>query len=304
MQTKYLPWISCLLLSVGVACSDDDSDSGNGDGTSGSGTSDTGTSGPGTSGPGTGDSGTDSTPDTGDTGGTETPSGTGTATDTGATTGTGTVTDTGTATDTGATTGTGTVTGTGTPTATATTSGGLSVILDLVATACTNATWINDTGDTLPCPGTDSDDEGFVIFRDAGTTQGGTALTPGNNMETHPEWDTYNSCLQGGQQDCFIYGRYANVAVDAGYRFKATVGCLQGGAACDVNFIVRAQSQNAGQQLSLANENVAYSDGDTVIDVSMDAMAGYSDWDLDLMVTPGAATTQDWAMWIEPRIEG
>ena len=113
-----------------------------------------------------------------------------------------------------------------------------------------------------------------------------------------------DECLQGGQQDCFIYGRYDNIAVVAGYRFKATVGCLQGGAACEVNFIVRAQSQAAQQQLSLANEHVAYADGDVEIDVSMDAMAGYSDWELDLMVTPGVATTQDWAMWIEPRIEG
>ena len=175
---------------------------------------------------------------------------------------------------------------TGSPTPTSTSSGPL-VIYDFANNYCA-AQWVSGAG-VLSCPGSDSDDKGFVIRRDNPTLQNGV-LYNGRALETHPQW----------VNDGVITGKFPPLDVQSGYHFKTTIGCLNGGAACDVLFQLNYRA-NGGSLQPLGQWYMKYTDGTKDLDVDVSSLAG-SSVEFVLAVTSNGPANQDWAVWFKPII--
>lgn len=163
-----------------------------------------------------------------------------------------------------------------------------SVKYDFIANYCT-ATWQNGHGTTLPCPGADGDSAGFVIKKDNPKLQDGVTQSV-KSLLTHPEW----------VDDGRIVGFYPGIAIESGYRLKATLGCGYGGSNCDVYFRVDISS-GTGPALSLGSWRVQYSAAPVQIDIDLSPYAG-STLDFRLSVSTNGSSAQDWAHWLKPRI--
>jgi hypothetical protein len=156
-----------------------------------------------------------------------------------------------------------------------------------MANAYCDATWVSGAG-SLPCPGSDGDSEGFIIRKDNPTMSDGTVLS-GIALETHPEW------TNGG----VITGRFPDFAIENGDHFKATIGCLQGGTACDVEF--QLNYREGGTLHNLAKWFVVYADGPQEVDVDLSSLDGKT-VQLVLVASAHGAASQDWAIWYWPRV--
>ncbi len=161
--------------------------------------------------------------------------------------------------------------------------------LDFIARAC-DASWSNGT-DNLPCPGTDTDNKGFVIV--VPTPKWETGATDDESaLETHPKW------VDNGE----IAGKYPAFKVKAGDHFKAVVGCLykSGGSECKVTFFLN-YSISGGMEGSLGSWDQKYDGILTDVDVDLSSLAG-NDVNFILRVSALGPSTQDWALWLQPRI--
>jgi hypothetical protein len=165
------------------------------------------------------------------------------------------------------------------------------VVYNLVSDYCA-ANWVSGAG-VLSCPGTDSDAEGFVLRRnnpklENGSTENETALF------THPQW------VNNG----VISGRFPAFDVVAGDHFKTVIGCLYGGAACDVKFQITYHADGGSLQL-LDQWTETYDNTIRKIDIDLEAagLAGKS-VEFSLVVQANGSSAQDWAFWLLPRIEG
>ena len=113
---------------------------------------------------------------------------------------------------------------------------------------------------------------------------------------THPQW------VDGG----LISGRFPAIDVVEGDRFKAVIGCLykSGGSACEVKFQVTYHADGGSTKLLGQWEEVY--DG-TIrkidIDLAEEGLAGKS-VEFALVVLANGPSTQDWAFWLLPRIDG
>lgn len=166
---------------------------------------------------------------------------------------------------------------------------GPEVVLDLVADYC-DATWITGAG-TLSCPGTDTDAEGFVLKLaspklENGTTENEPALF------THPEW------VNNG----VISGRFPAFEVQDGDRFRAVIGCLYNGLACDVRFQLNYR-ENGGSLTNLGQWDQSYDGSILKLDVDLSDLEGKS-IQFVLAVLADGPSNQDWAFWLAPRIVG
>ena len=156
-----------------------------------------------------------------------------------------------------------------------------------LSTSYCDAQWVSGAGN-LPCPGTNTDEEGFIIRKDNPTMSDGTALS-GVALETHPQW------VNGG----VISGRYPDFTIADGDHFKAKIGCLQGGSSCNVQF--QLNYRDGGGLHNLKTWNMAYADGAKDVDVDLSALDGKT-IQLVLAVTSLGSSGQDWAIWYYPRI--
>ncbi len=165
------------------------------------------------------------------------------------------------------------------------------VVYNFVTNYC-SANWVSGAG-VLACPGSDSDAQGFVIKvnnpkLENGTTDDEPALW------THPQW------VNNG----VISGRYPAFNVVEGDHLKMVIGCLYGGAACDVKFQITYHAN--GGSLQLLDQWTESYDG-TIrkidIDLAANGLAGKS-VEFSLVVQANGPSTQDWAFWLLPRIEG
>jgi hypothetical protein len=163
------------------------------------------------------------------------------------------------------------------------------VVNDFVANYC-DAEWVSGAG-ALPCPGSDTDPEGFVIKLDSpklenGTTENEPALL------THPEW------VNNG----VISGRFPSFEVKEGDHFLAVIGCLFNGLSCDVRFQLNYR-ENGGALQNLGQWDQSYDGGIQKIDLDLSDLAGKS-VQFAFAVLSNGPSNQDWAFWLAPRIVG
>lgn len=152
------------------------------------------------------------------------------------------------------------------------------------------ANWRNasDPG-FLACPGAKTDAAGFVVQVDSPKLQDGNTVN-GVGLFTHPQW------IDGGS----ISGTYPILAVENGMKFKTTLGCGFGGAACDVRFMLRYRI-DGGVLQELNHWDIKYADAPLKLDVDLSSLAG-KNVNFVLQVVTNGSSAQDWAYWVNPRI--
>ena len=164
-------------------------------------------------------------------------------------------------------------------------------VYNFVANYC-SAAWVSGAG-SLPCPGAEGDTEGFIIKKNNPKLENGsTDDEPA--LFTHPQY----------VNDGVISGRFPAFDVVEGDHFKTVIGCLYGGAACNVKFQITYHAN--GGPLQLLDQWTESYDG-TIrkidIDLADKGLAGKS-VEFALVVHANGQSTQDWAFWLLPRIEG
>lgn len=163
------------------------------------------------------------------------------------------------------------------------------VAYDFIAEAC-NAVWMSGAGN-LPCPGTDSDPEGFVVILTSPKLEDGrTDDEPA--LYTHPEW------VNNG----VISGRYPAFVVREGDEFRAVIGCLFNGLACDVRMQLNYR-EDGGPLQNFIQWDETYDGEFASVEVELSSLADKS-VEFALAVLGNGPTNQDWAFWLAPRILG
>jgi hypothetical protein len=175
------------------------------------------------------------------------------------------------------------------------------VLYDFVEMA-PKATWTGITPDypyayALSFPGGTGDSSGFAVWQYNATLEDGSQ--PDHRiLETHPTW------TDGGQIQGAYDLRYPlDISIQAGDRFVGRVGFLYGAGAGDVTFRLRFYDGDPDSPtLTLAWLDDTY-DG-VVRDwvVPLDEIVG-SSGTFYLVVEAGETSAQDWAVWVEARIE-
>lgn len=171
--------------------------------------------------------------------------------------------------------------------------GGLEIIpfesmkYNFAANYC-GATWENWLT-ALPCPGTNTDSDGFVVRHDNPKLQNGVTYD-GHALLTHPEW------VDGG----LIIGYYPAIAIENGYRFRTTLGCGHGGSNCDVLFRVNYK-RGSDPVVELGTWSMKYANTPLNIDIDLSSLAG-SNVKFEFIVEANGSSSQDWAHWVKPRI--
>jgi hypothetical protein len=161
-----------------------------------------------------------------------------------------------------------------------------------------DADWLSEAG-ILSCPGNNTDNAGFVL------KLSDPKLETGNNagasvIETHPMWESHPQWNGNG----WIQGAFPAVNIKAGYRLKTQIGCLEGSASCDVNFYIK-YSADGGAWTSLspvAGWNEIYDASLRTIDIDLNSLSGKS-VEFLFQVDANSNGGQDWAVWVNPRIE-
>jgi hypothetical protein len=161
------------------------------------------------------------------------------------------------------------------------------LIYDLASAYCT-ASWKSIFG-PLSCPGGTGDSSGFVVRDDNPKLQDGDKYN-GSALFTHPAWT----------DDGVIRGDFPAIQVHDDYRFRAILGCGQGGGACDVRF---ALSYKAGSDpwVELGSWIVKYADDPRELDLDLSFLDG-KNVQFGLVVAAHGTSAQDWAHWVSPRV--
>lgn len=162
--------------------------------------------------------------------------------------------------------------------------------VDLLARA-PGAAWRSGAG-TLPYNGNDGDVRGFALTRTGLQLEDGSG---GTYLETHPQW------VANG----FIEGTYTlPTPIIAGDRFKAKIGFIavtKPPSAGDATFVVSVV--RGGAVATVATVHDTGKDGNMpVLNVDLTPHAGATQ--IRLRVNAGPDAAQDWASWVNPRIEG
>ena len=145
----------------------------------------------------------------------------------------------------------------------------------------------------LKFPGADNDQRGFAVWRDGATLEDGSR--PDHRiLETHPAW------VDGGA----IWGEYeVPFLFQSGDRFVARVGFLAGAGAGNVTFQLVWWNDDPDSYRELLGSLADSYDG--VVRnwvVPLDSIAGQTGY-MRLVVEAGETSAQDWAVWVEARIE-
>lgn len=163
------------------------------------------------------------------------------------------------------------------------------LVYDFGANYCIG-NWQNATAPGyLACPGNKTDASGFVVKADSPKLQDGNTVS-GVGLLTHPQW------IDGGS----IAGTFPLLTVENGMKFKATLGCGFGGAACEVRYFLRYRIEGGALQ-TLNQWDLKYSDAPLVVNVDLASLAGKK-VNFVLQVVTNGSSAQDWAYWVNPRI--
>ncbi len=157
---------------------------------------------------------------------------------------------------------------------------------EFIANYC-GARW--ETGsDTLPCPGTEGDINGFVVKLNEPVMENGA-------KENEP------ALLVSPQdrRDGVISGQFPAVALQAGDRFRALAGCQYNSKKCDVIF--RLNYKVNGQIKTLGSWHEVYEGNFYTIDLDLSALAGQT-VNFILVVEANGPNNNDNALWVNPHI--
>jgi hypothetical protein len=161
------------------------------------------------------------------------------------------------------------------------------VVYNFVDKYC-DADWVSGAG-VLPCPGQLDDEQGFVVRLNAPRLENGaTENEPA--LETHPQW------VNNG----VISGTFPAIEVKAGDRFRAVIGCLYNGNACNVRFQLNYRADGGALQ-NLGQWDQTYDGSIQSLNVDLSSLAGKS-VEFTLAVLANGPSNQDWAFWLLPRI--
>lgn len=161
-------------------------------------------------------------------------------------------------------------------------------VYDFATNACA-ATWSSGAGQ-LPCPGVDGDPKGFVLLLNHPQLETG-AFDARPGLLTHPQ----------NVQDGYIQGIYPPFHVQAGDRFRATVGCEFGATGCYVSFQLDYQVGNEPIKTLWGAFLERYEGLHFPADVDLSSLAG-KDVKFILKVRSAGPATEDRAMWVGPII--
>lgn len=158
---------------------------------------------------------------------------------------------------------------------------------DFALAYCT-AKWRSAAG-SLPCPGDEGDDDGFVILLGNPVLEGGRKENE-PALWTHPE----------DEDDGNISGEYPEFKVETGDHFQTIVGCLDGAEDCDVIFQLRYKIGDGDPQTIWETHEV-YDDAFTEVDVDLSFLAGQN-VKFILRVLANGSPRDDDAYWLSPSI--
>jgi len=161
------------------------------------------------------------------------------------------------------------------------------VAYDFVANAC-NADWRNNGG-PLPCPGSDGDDEGYVLKLSAPRMENGTT-------ENQPGLLTTPRHTAKG----YIQGRYPVFKVQQGDHFLAKVNCQYNANTCDVLFRLEYKIDD-GQIKTLKERHEVYEGKYYLVDLDLSFLAG-KNVKFYLTALANGSKGKDHALWLAPRI--
>jgi hypothetical protein len=157
---------------------------------------------------------------------------------------------------------------------------------DLLASVC-EASWENESN-SLPCPGAEGDDRGFVLVLNSPRLEDGR--TQGNALLTYPERG--NNGL--------IRGEYPAFRIQTGDRFQASIGCLYEANDCDMIFRLQYQIGN-GSVRTLGQWREVYEGQFYPINIDLSTLNG-ENVKFILSVLANGSSHEDFALWINPRI--
>jgi Ig-like domain-containing protein len=157
---------------------------------------------------------------------------------------------------------------------------------DFLANYC-DANWQNSSRD-LPCPGSEGDDNGFVIVLNSPKMEDGQ--TRGNGLLTYPE--------KGN--DGLISGKYPAFKIQSGDRFQALIGCLNEANDCDMIYRLQYQIGN-GSVRTLGQWREVYEGDSYPINIDLSTLSGEK-VKFILLVLANGTSHEDFALWINPRI--
>lgn len=152
-----------------------------------------------------------------------------------------------------------------------------------------DATWTSEAG-TLPCPGSHTDNRGFV--RAVGGMELEDHSTPPKALQTHPQW------INNG----WIQGKYhLPWPIQQGDRFVAKVGFLKDAPLGRVRFMLVCSTNGTGGTAWETTKPYNNSLVDVSVQLPPDCV-GVSY--LTLRVLADGPSSQDWAVWVNPRLRG
>jgi len=162
-------------------------------------------------------------------------------------------------------------------------------------TQAASATWVgSDTSGpvALTFGGPDTDSNGFAMYKNGAQLEDGSH--PAKVLETHPKWTT----------DGVITGTYPIYNVQPGEHFLATIGFLaKADGSCGVGNAIFQLNYDEGGTVHPLSSWTDTCDGNLQnVDVNLNTLAGHS-VKFILVVKANGSADQDWAVWVNPRIQ-
>ncbi len=147
-------------------------------------------------------------------------------------------------------------------------------------------------GTVLTFGGSDSDPNGFAIYRGGFKLEDGSS--PSNILETHPMW----------VDDGVISALYPPYTVVAGDRLRAKIGFLaKADGTCGVGNVKFQINYKEGGTIYPLGSWTDTCDGNLInVNIDLSSLAGKT-VQFALVVLANGSSAQDWAVWVNPRIE-
>ena len=158
---------------------------------------------------------------------------------------------------------------------------------DFAASYC-DANWDNNII-ALPCPGTNGDNNGYVLRLDHPVMENGKTEDQAGLL-TVPQ-NTYNG---------YIRGRFPVFAVQSGDHFQSQINCQYGAYHCNIVFQLQYQIDN-GDIRTLGQWSEVYEGQYYPVDIDLSALSGQN-VKFILTATTNGPFNQDYGLWFAPRI--
>ncbi len=162
------------------------------------------------------------------------------------------------------------------------------VLYDFTAAAC-QAEWRSAAG-VLPCPGKNTDANGAVLSLVKPKLQTG-------DTEIHAVLETLPQNVDNGA----ITGAYPAQTIHTGDHFRVTLSCLSDAAACKVKYQLNYREGN-GEPQNLGQWSQTGSGGTQNINIDLSPLNGKSVQIILVVLADGAASPQNKAVWVFPRL--